>query len=190
MIQSKRVERSRAAILAAADALFRRQGLGATSMEEIAAGAGVTRRTVYNLFPSKEEIGLQLIAMVEAQDGGYRARISANENVATLLEAVLGDSAAWCLANPALALLALSPATRPTLEPPAGRPSFQGLVRDILALGQRQGIVRRDEDVNFMALVLLGIYGQAMLTSLAAGAFDAREIGRIVAIVMDGIGQR
>lgn len=83
------------------------------------------------------------------------------------LETVLLDSAGWCLANPSLAKLALAPAERPSLEPPADRPSFQLLVRDILVLGQAQGKIRADEDPNFMALVLLGIYGQAMLSALA-----------------------
>lgn len=38
-------------------------------------------------------------------------------------------------------------------------------------LGQRQGVIRMDDDSNFMALVLLGLYGQAMLSALAADQF-------------------
>lgn len=191
MTTPKRTDRSRALILDAADVAFRELGFDNTGMEEIARRAGLTRKTVYNLFSSKEEIALQLIAQVEAEsDPAYRARIAANEDVFTQLENVLNDSAGWCLANPSLAWLALAPAERPTLEPPAGRPSFQRLVRDILVLGQRQGKIRTDEDPNFMALVLLGIYGQAMLSALAGFPFGGDDISRLVRVVVEGIGAR
>lgn len=184
----KRTERSRRLVLDAADVAFRELGYAGTSIEEIAGRAGLTRKTVYNLFRSKEEIALCLIALVEAQDAGYRVRMAANENVFSLLELVLLDSASWCLANPSLARLALSPAERPSLEPPADRPSFQGLVRDILVLGQRQGIIRKDEDPNFMTLVLLAVFGQSMLTSLSKGSFEEQEISHIIRILVEGIG--
>ncbi|MBR2686991.1 MAG: TetR/AcrR family transcriptional regulator [Aquamicrobium sp.] len=184
----KRTERSRNLILDAADGAFREFGFENTSVEEIAGRAGLTRKTVYNLFASKEDIALSLIARVEANDASYRELMTRNTNVTELLELVLTDSAGWCMANPSLARLALAPSTRPSLEPPSGRPSFQGLVRDILALGQQQGLVRRDEEASYMALVLLGIYGQAMLNSLAGEAFDHSQVRRLVRIVVEGIG--
>lgn len=186
----KRTERSRILILDAADAAFREKGFAATSVEEIAMRAGLTRKTVYNLFATKDEIALQLIARVEANDAPYRARIGAGEDVFSLLECVFLDSAHWCLAYPSLARLALAPTERPSLEPPPDRPSFQRLVRDILMLGQRQGVIRKDDDPNFMALVLLGIYGQAMLSALSRGQFSQDEIRRIIRILVEGIGER
>jgi AcrR family transcriptional regulator len=189
MTTLKRTDRSRAQILAAADQAFQELGFADTSMEAIAMRAGLTRKTLYNLFSSKDEIALTLIARVEAGDAGYRARIAADETALSLLVAVLLDSAGWCLANPSLARLALSPAERPSITPP-DRPSFQGLVRDILVLGQQQGAIRPDEDPDFMALLLLGIYGQAMLTALATGRFSEGDIHRIVRLVVEGIGTR
>lgn len=185
----KRTERSRILILDAADAAFREKGFAETSVEEIAMRAGLTRKTVYNLFASKDEIASQLIARVQANDAPYRDRMEADEDVFSLLESVFLDSAGWCLANPSLAKLALAPAERPSLEPPLDRPSFQRLITDILFLGQRQGAIRKDEDPSFMALVLLGIYGQAMLSNLARGQFAEGEIKRIIRIVIEGIGQ-
>lgn len=185
----KRTDRSRGLILDAADRVFREKGFAAASVEEIASRAGLTRKTVYNLFGSKEEIAHHLIARAEAQDQGYRARMAAGEGALGLLETILLDSAGWCLANPSLARLALAPAERPRLEPPADRSSFQGLVRDVLLLGQRQAVIRADEDANFMSLVLLGVYGQAMLTALAGGPFDAKDIVRLIRIVVEGIGR-
>ncbi len=49
-------DRKRAAIVQAAAAQFRAQGFDATSMDKIALEAGVSKRTVYNHFPSKEEL--------------------------------------------------------------------------------------------------------------------------------------
>jgi AcrR family transcriptional regulator len=185
-----RKERSRQLIFDAADAAFRELGLAETSVEEIATRAGLTRKTVYNLFDSKEDIALKLIARVEANDAPYRTRMEANEDVFVLLEKVFFDSAGWCLSNPSLAKLALAPVERPTLEPPPDRPSFQRLVRDLLVLGQKQGAIRKDDDANFMALVLLGIYAQAMLTTLAGGRFSEGGIKHIIRIVVEGIGAR
>ncbi len=190
MLRPKRTERSRRLILDAAYEAFRELGLAQTSVEEIATRAGLTRKTVYNLFNSKEDIALQLIAQVEAQDAPYRTRMEANEDVFILLEKVFFDSANWCLANPSLAKLALAPAVRPSLEPPSDRPSFQRLVRDLLVMGQTQGAIRRDDDANFMALVLLGIYAQAMLTTLGGGRFSEGGIKHIIRIVVEGIGAR
>ncbi len=186
----KRTERSRNLILDAADAAFQEFGFENTSVEDIAGRAGLTRKTVYNLFGSKEDIALKLIARVEANDAGYRDLIARNTNVTELLELVLSDSASWCMANPSLARLALAPSIRPSLEPPSGRPSFQGLVRDILALGQQQGLVRRDEEASYLALVLLGIYGQAMLNSLAGETFDHSQVRRLIRVVVEGIGEQ
>ncbi len=188
MTTHKRTDRSRALILDAADAIFLEKGFASTSVEEIAVRAGLTRKTVYNLFASKEEVASQLIARVEANDAVYRDRMAKGDKALRILEDVFRDSADWCLANPSLARLALAPSQRPSLEPPPDRPSFQGLVRDILILGQRQAVIRTDEDPNFMALVLLGIYGQAMLSVLAGGQFAGEQIKHIIRIVAEGIG--
>lgn len=190
MAIAKRRQRSRVLILDAADAAIREKGFADTSVEEIANRAGLTRKTVYNLFASKDEIALQLVARVEANDAPYRDRMKAGEDVLSLLEGVFLDSAHWCLANPSLAKLALAPAERPYLEPPPDRPSFQRLISDILLLGQQRGVIRKDDDPNFMALILLGIYGQAMLSVLAGRQFTEDEIRHLIRIVVEGIGER
>lgn len=186
----KRTDRSRAQILEAADTSFREAGFDGTSVEDIATRAGLTRKTVYNLFGSKQDIALSLIARAEAADAGYRARIAAHDDAVALLETVFIDSARWCLANPALARLALAPRERPSLDPPPDRPSFQGLIRDLVVLGQRQGRIRQDETAGFMALILLAVFGQAMLSALPQGTVDEVDIRRIVRLVVEGIGQR
>lgn len=54
-------DRKRAAIVEAAIAEFRSSGFEATSMDRIAATAGVSKRTVYNHFPSKDDLFGQIL---------------------------------------------------------------------------------------------------------------------------------
>ena len=71
-------DRKRAAILEAAVAEFRQSGYETTSMDRIAARAGVSKRTVYNHFPSKEALFAQILqqlwqSSLEGQDLAYRS---------------------------------------------------------------------------------------------------------------------
>ena len=58
---SRLTDRKRAAILDAASAEFRQSGYEATSMDRIAASARVSKRTVYNHFPSKDALFAQIV---------------------------------------------------------------------------------------------------------------------------------
>lgn len=57
----KLTDRKRQAIIDAAIAEFRASGFETTSMDKIAATAGVSKRTVYNHFPSKDELFAQIL---------------------------------------------------------------------------------------------------------------------------------
>ena len=59
-----RVVRTRAAVVAAARALFLSRGYGGTTVEDIAVRAGLTKRTVYNNYPDKEALFRQIVAEV------------------------------------------------------------------------------------------------------------------------------
>ena len=56
-----RVIRSRAAILSAATTLFLRDGYVATTMDDIAETAGVSKRTVYNNFADKDALFREVV---------------------------------------------------------------------------------------------------------------------------------
>src|SRR5262245_32129671 len=56
-----RVVRTRTAVLEAARTLFLRQGYAGTTMEDIAALAGITKRTMYNNYASKEALFSQIV---------------------------------------------------------------------------------------------------------------------------------
>ena len=69
-------DRKRAAILDAAEAEFRQAGYEATSMDRIAASAGVSKRTVYNHFPSKEVLFAQILLFHVRDDLYENGRIN------------------------------------------------------------------------------------------------------------------
>ncbi|THK35778.1 TetR/AcrR family transcriptional regulator [Ensifer sp. MPMI2T] len=58
---------SREAIITAAGRLFLERGFGFVSMDELAAAAGVARRTLYNQFATKEDIFREMLRRVSRQ---------------------------------------------------------------------------------------------------------------------------
>jgi TetR/AcrR family transcriptional regulator of autoinduction and epiphytic fitness len=66
-------DRKREAIIQAAIAEFRANGFEITSMDKIAATAGVSKRTVYNHFPSKEELFAEILNQLWARISAEQA---------------------------------------------------------------------------------------------------------------------
>lgn len=92
---------ARERILAAATALFAAQGINATSMEQIASAAPVSKRTLYAHFPAKEDLvvaylghlsetGLTIEHALETPDRTARDRILAIFDVPADQEVVRG----------------------------------------------------------------------------------------------------
>ncbi|CAE6884992.1 hypothetical protein R69608_02004 [Paraburkholderia nemoris] len=71
-------DRKRAAVIGAAIEEFLAAGFDATSMDRIAARAGVSKRTVYNHFPSKEALFAAILRQLwESSDAGAVTAYSA-----------------------------------------------------------------------------------------------------------------
>ena len=89
-LPSRLTDRKRAAILEAAVAEFRQSGYEATSMDKVAASARVSKRTVYNHFPSKEALFAQILQQLserieEELDLAYRSDRSLREQLLGLV---------------------------------------------------------------------------------------------------------
>ena len=85
-------DRKRSAILAAAADQFRAQGFEATSMDKIAAVAGVSKRTVYNHFPSKDDLFAETLVQLFHSSAAvlelpYRSDVPLAEQLTELLTA-------------------------------------------------------------------------------------------------------
>jgi TetR/AcrR family transcriptional regulator of autoinduction and epiphytic fitness len=92
MITAQRLtDRKREAIIQAAITEFRENGFDATSMDRIAARAAVSKRTVYNHFPGKEELFSEMLARLwessqEALDRPYCASQPLRVQLLTLVQ--------------------------------------------------------------------------------------------------------
>lgn len=65
--QTRLTDRKRAAILDAAVRQFRAAGFDNTSMDRIADAANVSKRTVYNHFPSKELLFAAIVERIRSR---------------------------------------------------------------------------------------------------------------------------
>jgi TetR/AcrR family transcriptional regulator of autoinduction and epiphytic fitness len=110
-------DRKRQAIIQAAINEFRANGFDVTSMDKIAATADVSKRTVYNHFPSKEELFAEILNQLwarvldEAQTP-YSAAVPLREQLRQLLSAklaMMGDDNFLHLARVAIAAAIHSP---------------------------------------------------------------------------------
>ena len=116
-VPQRLTERKREAILQAAIAEFRSSGFEITSMDKIAATAGVSKRTVYNHFPSKEELFAEILnrlwnSITAEQDMPYSPQKPLREQLQTLLQAklhMLADENFLDLARIAIAATIHSP---------------------------------------------------------------------------------
>jgi TetR/AcrR family transcriptional regulator of autoinduction and epiphytic fitness len=110
-------DRKRQAIIQAAIIEFRNNGFEITSMDKIAATAGVSKRTVYNHFPSKEELFAEIlnqlwIRVTAEQETAYRPDLPLRDQLRVLLMAklqMLGDDNFLDLARVAIAATIHSP---------------------------------------------------------------------------------
>ncbi|MGF6200789.1 TetR/AcrR family transcriptional regulator [Pseudomonas laurylsulfatiphila] len=110
-------DRKRQAIIQAAINEFRDNGFEVTSMDKIAATAGVSKRTVYNHFPSKEELFAEIlnqlwIRVTAEQETAYRPDLPLRDQLRVLLMAklqMLGDDNFLDLARVAIAATIHSP---------------------------------------------------------------------------------
>lgn len=93
-----RSAQKRAAVLEAAREVFEAQGYQAATMDEIAARAGVSKRTVYHHFASKEALFEALVeATWEALEGASRMRYDPSAPVEAQLRAMaLGKLRVLC----------------------------------------------------------------------------------------------
>lgn len=116
-LPSRLTDRKRAAILEAAIDEFRSAGYEATSMDRIAARAEVSKRTVYNHFPSKEVLFVEIMhqlweASREGEELAYRADLPLREQLLELVGQklrLLNDEAFVSLARVAIAAAIHSP---------------------------------------------------------------------------------
>jgi AcrR family transcriptional regulator len=98
-------ERSRAAILDAAERLFAEQGFDATSLTQVGAAAGVSRGTPGYFFRSKAELYQAVLdrsfaEVREAVRAGRERALASNESLETILAGAVSDYFDFLAARP------------------------------------------------------------------------------------------
>ncbi len=175
-----RVVRTRAAVVDAARTLFLRQGYAGTTMEEIAALAGLTKRTLYNNYADKDALFTQIVVDVIAYAETFARGLHAEFTVgvsARNLRATLHDLAqrmALAIARPEVIALRRLLIGEARVFPALAREYFDrapGQVIDALASGfehlARAGLLRvpdaRCAAAQFAYLVIGAPLDRAML---------------------------
>jgi TetR/AcrR family transcriptional repressor of mexJK operon len=176
------VRRTRAAVLAAARTLFLRHGYGGTTMEHIAAEAGLTKRTLYNNYGEKDSLFRQMVddtvAYAESFARGLHEEFAVGmtkANAAARLEA-LGVRLAQGIVRPeVVALRRMLIGASPDF-PAIGREYFErapaqvlrALAEGFATLTRRRILRARDEQgaaAQFAYLVAGAHLDQALMTS-------------------------
>jgi AcrR family transcriptional regulator len=142
------------AILDAAALAFREFGIEGATMEEIAARAQVARATLYYNFASKEEIAIALAERYRTK--GYASleeRKASGASAEILLREFFAYAAQWTATDPEVAMVGTVAALRGVGRAP-DRPPTTRVLRDLAALGQTQGLFRKDVDAQSLALIL------------------------------------
>jgi AcrR family transcriptional regulator len=146
-------------ILGAAEDLFATHGFAKTTVDEIAAAAGVSKGLVYDHYASKEAL-LDAVweRLVEAWTEAVRATKFADGSIADSIGEVLRVSLEYVHANPLLRRII---AQDPGSLVPGGREGqaafarqYRASLEPVLARGVRRGELRRDLDVAHTAEVI------------------------------------
>jgi len=87
----------RAKILDAAGTLFIEDGYSSTNMEKIALSCGMSKKTLYQAFESKEALLAALVCDVQSHEDESQAALAATDSDKSLYDALL-DLADWVLA--------------------------------------------------------------------------------------------
>ncbi|MEQ8787207.1 MAG: TetR/AcrR family transcriptional regulator [Pirellulaceae bacterium] len=170
--QARRRQASRTRMLEAAARLFAERGYEPTSIDEIAAEAGVVKGTFYYSFSGKEELLLAVAARQSGEVGQEVARrTERGDKAVEILACVLRRVADWAQRNPKIARAAYPVALRRGLEgkPRENVPSFRQLLTDIVARGQQRGELRGDLPAHVLAVHLSMSYMTETLMWLVDG---------------------
>ncbi|WP_188316582.1 TetR/AcrR family transcriptional regulator [Solihabitans fulvus] len=179
-------QRNRARLLAAAETVFATSGL-AVPIEEVAKAAGVGVGTVYRHFPNKEALFEAIvIARTRRLADQTRALVEDGDPHTALFEIVdrvVGEAAVK--KDFADALTAAGRDVKSTDEMTEASADMRAALADLLAAGQRVGVVT--EDVTIAELFSL-LYG--LCVAAEHYNWDGMQRARAVTLTFNGLGPR
>ncbi len=172
--------------------LFRKQGFEATTVEQIAEAADIAPATFFNHFQSKGAVLATMTGEVLEYVGELVERhLEGGGSIGDQLVGLAEDAARQIADNHGLARDVVLEFVRRESRPEDTVPyltRLQGPVADTLRRGQERGDVRRDEDAEFLAEMVLGALNAPVAHWLADPNYPiAERLPRAAAFVWEAI---
>jgi AcrR family transcriptional regulator len=175
--QSDRRAATRTAILQAARKLFGEHGFGATTIDQIGAGAGVAKGAVYHHFPTKEAVFEAVFNAVSKDLAEEVAAVSSTKHdvLAAMVAATKAYFAACSEGPTGQIILKDGPAVLGWERwRQIDAEHFGGEIPRALGKAMKQGLIAR-QPVEPLARLLLGAVTEAAIA--CAGRSDIRKAG-------------
>jgi AcrR family transcriptional regulator len=180
-------ETTRARLLAAAAAEFARAGFERANIDQISLAAGSAKGTIYNYFPSKEELFLAVVQEASAQ-AAAAAPAPAGASASERLAAVLAGFCGWAEQQDPLARVLVRECLMGT---PGLYPRVIGAewplttqLEAIIAGGMHDGELRGDVPADLLALAVAGLTDLALAQHWASGG-TRPALAEIPALVLN-----
>ena len=178
-------------LLAVAVAVFNERGYEATSMDELAQRAGVTKSAIYHHVPGKEE--LLRLAVDRALDGLFAVTrepgATTGPAIGRLEHVVRGSVRVLAAELPFVTLLLRvrgnTDVERAALE---RRREFDRVVSDLVRAAEEEGSVRPDVDPSLIGRLLFGTVNSLAEWYRPGGPLSADDLAdALVATTFDGL---
>jgi AcrR family transcriptional regulator len=188
-------------IVAAAAASFARSGYDATSMEDVAAAANVSKGSLYDYFENKEALfyaafeWFQHTLMLASRDQSTRQR-TARERVLGFADAAVAGFCEHVELYPVTLEVWAAAAKTQTRQrfAKAMRKLYAAYRHEVTALlqeAQQRGEIRADADAQALASMLIGAIDGLLLQYWLGPKFDPRKwVREFIAGLFDGIGTK
>ena len=178
-------------LLAVAVAVFNERGYEATSMDELALRAGITKSAIYHHVPGKEE--LLRLAVDRALDGLFAVTREPEATTGPAigrLEHVVRGSVRVLTAELPFVTLLLRVRGNTDVERAAldRRREFDRVVSDLVRAAEREGSVRPDVDPAVIGRLLFGTVNSLTEWYRPGGPLTADDLANaLVATTFDGL---
>jgi AcrR family transcriptional regulator len=143
--------------------LFSRKGLRETTIRDIAAASGYTNPALYKHFSSKDELALELfVACYRELTRALDAKMSEHMSFELRLRALVHTYTASFDAYPDAAMIAVEHLTRFWSDVPRAmkKRTIITLIRELIELGETEGCVPGDIDIEVRVSMVAGALGQ------------------------------
>lgn len=169
--------------------LFQTQGFDATTVDDIAEAADVSRGTFFNYFPTKEHlldaIGDAALRDLERRTNKMPETSSAVVKIRTLMHALALDSTT---SLPLTRHILLNAMRNPSPTSPTVR--LRAILEKLVQEAQASGEIRADVDPAHVTSAITGVYLEAFFRWLSAdteNTTSTEDVDAVVNLLFEGI---